>query len=73
MLTPPDGAGRVGANSILFFRVNDIEQTQNAIVARGATNHTAPRSIAKMPDHDLWIGEVQDPDGNLIGLMEEKR
>jgi predicted enzyme related to lactoylglutathione lyase len=73
MLTPPDGAGRVGANSILFFRVDDIEETQKAIVARGATNHTAPRSIAKMPDHDLWIGEVQDPDGNLIGLMEEKR
>jgi predicted enzyme related to lactoylglutathione lyase len=73
MLTPPDGAGRVGANSILFFRVEDIEETQKAIVARGATNHTAARSIAKMPDHDLWIGEVQDPDGNPIGLMEEKR
>jgi predicted enzyme related to lactoylglutathione lyase len=73
MLTPPDGAGRVGANSILFFRVEGIEETQKAIVARGATNHTAPRSIAKMPDHDLWIGEVQDPDGNPIGLMEEKR
>lgn len=27
---------------------------------------------AKMADHDLWIGFLLDPDGNLIGLMEEK-
>jgi predicted enzyme related to lactoylglutathione lyase len=73
MLTPPEGAGQVGANSILFFRVDGIEDTQKTIVARGAADHTAPRPIAKMPDHELWVGFVQDPDGNLIGLMEEKR
>lgn len=73
MLTPPEGAGRVGGNSVLYFRVDDIEGTQHAIVGRGAANYKDPRSIAKMPDHDLWIGFVTDPDGNLIGLMEEKR
>jgi methylmalonyl-CoA/ethylmalonyl-CoA epimerase len=26
-----------------------------------------------MPDHELWIAFVRDPDGNLVGLMEEKR
>jgi hypothetical protein len=26
-----------------------------------------------MPDHELWIGFVRDPDDNLVGLMEEKR
>ena len=73
MLTPPEGAGHVGANSVLYFRADDIDATQKAIVGRGAVNHTDPRPIAKMPDHELWIGFVQDPDGNLIGLMEEKR
>jgi hypothetical protein len=28
---------------------------------------------ARMPDYELWIGHVRDPDGNLVGLMEEKR
>lgn len=28
---------------------------------------------AKMPVHELWIGFLRDPDGNLVGLMEEKR
>ena len=73
MLTTPQGAGAVGANSVLYFRVTDVEATFAAIVERGATVERAPQLAAKMPDHDLWIGFVRDPDGNLVGLMEEKR
>ena len=73
MLTTPQGAGSVGSNSTLYFKVTDIEATHAAIVARGATGERAPQLTAKMPDHALWIGFVRDPDGNLVGLMEEKR
>lgn len=73
MLSTPQGAGTVGANSILYFTATDIAATHAAIVARGAKNERAPQLAAKMPDHELWIGFVRDPDGNLIGLMEEKR
>lgn len=73
MLTTPQGHGEVGKNSILYFKVTDVVATQAAIVARGATNERAPQLTAKMPDHELWIGFVRDPDGNLVGLMEEKR
>ena len=72
MLSPPEGGGQVGANSVLYFRVDDVEATQKAIVSRGAVNDTDPHLIAKMPDHELWIGFVRDPDGNLIGLMSEE-
>lgn len=73
MLTTPQGAGEAGKNSILYFKVTDIEGTHAQIVACGAVNERAPALAAKMPDHDLWIGFVRDPDGNLIGLMEERR
>ncbi len=73
MLTTPQGAGEVGKNSILYFKVTDVVATHAAIIARGAVNEHAPRLVAKMPDHELWIGDVRDPDGNLVGLMEEKR
>ncbi|MEY2882215.1 MAG: hypothetical protein RLZZ15_4595 [Verrucomicrobiota bacterium] len=73
MLTTPQGAGEVGKNSALYFKVTDIAATHAAIVARGAVNERAPQLAAKMPDHELWIGFVRDPDGNLVGLMEEKR
>ena len=73
MLTTPQGHGEVGKNSILYFKITDIAATHAAIVARGATNERAPQLAAKMPDHELWMGFVRDPDGNLVGLMEEKR
>jgi predicted enzyme related to lactoylglutathione lyase len=73
MLSTPQGAGSPGANSILYFKVTDIESAHGAMVKRGARNERAPQLTAKMPDHELWIGFVRDPDGNLVGLMEEKR
>lgn len=73
MLSKPQGAGTVGANSVLYFTVTDIVATQAALVARGAVEERAPALAAQMPDHALWIGFLRDPDGNLVGLMEEKR
>jgi len=73
MLSTPQGAGTPGQNSILYFKVTNIVATHAAIVGRGAKNERAPQLTAKMPDHELWAAFVRDPDGNLIGLMEEKR
>ena len=73
MLSTPQGAGTPGHNSILYFKVSDIAATREAIVARGAKNERDPQLAAKMPDHELWIGFVRDQDGNIVGLMEEKR
>jgi predicted enzyme related to lactoylglutathione lyase len=73
MLTTPQGAGSVGHNSILYFKVTDIAATHAAIIERGAKNERGPQLTARMPDHELWVAFVRDPDGNLVGLMEEKR
>ena len=73
MLSTPQGAGRAGHNSILYFKVADLAAAHAAILGRGAANERAPQLAAKMPDHELWTGFVRDPDGNLVGLMEEKR
>lgn len=73
MLTTPQGAGEVGVNSILYFRVHNVEQRLTEMVGKGAKKERDAQLAAKMPDHDLWIAFVRDPDDNLIGLMEEKR
>ena len=73
MLSTPQGAGTPGANSILYFTVSDIEQAYASFVSRGATGERAPQLAARMADHELWLGFLRDPDGNLVGLMEEKR
>ena len=73
MLSTPQGAGQVGANSLLYFSATDVEGTYDALLRGGATPERAPQVVAKMPDHILWLAFVRDPDGNLVGLMEEKR
>lgn len=72
MLSTPQGAGAVGANSILYFNVTDIEFVYREFVEQGAKEERAPQLAANMPDHDLWTGFLRDPDDNLVGLMEEK-
>lgn len=73
MLSTPQGAGTPGHNSILYFTVTGIAEAHAAIVARGARSEHGPQFTARMPDHELWTAFVRDPDGNLVGLMEEKR
>ncbi|TNE74333.1 glyoxalase [bacterium] len=72
MLSTPQGAGEVGKNSILYFKVSNLETFFNSCVQKGAIEERKPQLAAKMPDHDLWIGFLKDFDGNLVGLMEEK-
>ena len=73
MLSTPSESGKAGENSILYFKVSNLDAAYSAIVQRGAQSERAPQLTARMPDHELWIGFLRDPDGNLVGLMEEKR
>lgn len=73
MLSTPQGAGEVGKNSIPYFQTTNIEQFYTTALQRGATGERAPQLAAQMSEHQLWIAFLKDPDGNLIGLMEEKR
>ncbi len=73
MVSTPQGHGEPGQNSALYYKVSGITEAYAAMVARGATAEREPGLTAKMPDHDLWMGFLRDPDGNLVGLMEEVR
>lgn len=75
MLSTPEipGDSIIGRNSVLYFRVTDIHAVQAALQSRGAKFEDEPRRIAQLPDHDLWMTFLRDPDQNLIGLMSEIR
>ncbi|MCF7689835.1 MAG: VOC family protein [Cephaloticoccus sp.] len=73
MVTKPEGGIRAGANSTLYFKVKDIVAVRSAMQERGVVFEDEPHLIAKMPDHELWMTFFRDPDGSLLGLMEEKR
>jgi predicted enzyme related to lactoylglutathione lyase len=73
MLTVPQGHGEAGKNSVLYFRTGDLAAAYAAVVSRGARPERPPSLTARMPDHELWMAFVRDPDGNLVGLMSEVR
>lgn len=73
MLTTPQGAGEAGKNSIIYFRTSRLAELYPSLLAKGARPEREPQSTARLPDHELWIGFIRDPDGNLVGLMEERR
>jgi len=57
----------------LYFRVSGIEAAAAALRSRQVYFEREPHRVAKMPDHELWMAFMHDPDGNLLALMEEKR
>lgn len=73
MLTLPQGAGVPGQNSVLYFKVADLSAAYAALVARGARDERPPALAARLPDHELWLAFVRDPEENLIGVMSEVR
>lgn len=57
--------------TILYFKIADIHATHAALKGRGVSFIDEPHLIARMPDHDLWMVFLKDPDGNIFGLMCE--
>ena len=72
MLTTPEKPEPRGG-TILYYQVHDIQATHAALKSRGVEFFQEPHLIAKMPDHDLWMAFIKDPEGNTIGIMCEVR
>ena len=69
-LAEPSEPGYQGP-ATLYFRVDDVSATFDALVAKGATVREEPEITHRDPEYDLWLAFVSDLDGNNIGLMRE--
>jgi len=58
-------------SSILYFRVADIQAGYQRLVEKKVEIISAPRLIAPMADHDLWMTAFKDGEGNVHQLMSE--
>jgi methylmalonyl-CoA/ethylmalonyl-CoA epimerase len=59
--------------TILYFRVPDIKKVHDALAEQGVAFVQPPHLVARMPDHELWMAFLKDPEGNTLGLMSEVR
>jgi methylmalonyl-CoA/ethylmalonyl-CoA epimerase len=73
MLTPPERPEFDHPASILYFKVPDIQAAHARLVERNTKIEGEPHIVARMPDHDLWLAEFRDSEGNIMALMSEVR
>lgn len=71
MITLPETPALDHPNSILYFKVSDIQASWTELEKAGATTEHAPHVIAQMDAIDVWLAEFRDPEGNILALMSE--
>jgi predicted enzyme related to lactoylglutathione lyase len=72
MLAIPERPDLDHPSSILYFKVQDIDETHRVLEERGVHFETKPMLVAPMATHDLWLGEFRDSENNVLALMCEK-
>ena len=72
MLDGPAQA-QAGSGSVIYYKVDDLQSAFATLSARGVAFEAAPHLVARMPDHELWMAFLRDPDRNLLALMSEVR
>jgi len=73
MLDAPAKAEGAGPASVIYYKVADLDAAYATLLTRGVSFEAKPHLIAKLPDHELWMAFLRDPDGNLLALMTERR
>ena len=69
--TPEPGFDHPG--SVVYFAVEDIRQTHEALRSRGVAFRTGPHKIATLADREVWLADFDDTEGNTLALMSEPR
>jgi catechol 2,3-dioxygenase-like lactoylglutathione lyase family enzyme len=72
-LSTGEGSQHTGGNSFLYFKTLGIAGFLADAETKNVSIHQEPQVIARMPDHDLWLMWIKDSEGNLLGIMEERR
>jgi catechol 2,3-dioxygenase-like lactoylglutathione lyase family enzyme len=72
MLSRAESAEFDHPSSVLYFEVTDIEGAHFELSGRGVPFRDAPHVVADLGDRVLWLTFFDDPEGNVLALMEEK-
>jgi predicted enzyme related to lactoylglutathione lyase len=56
-------------SSIIYFKVDDIQQATQTMSERGVQFEGEPAMVADMGTYDLWLAAFRDSENNLLALM----
>ena len=69
MLSLPSSAEFDHPGSLIYYRVEDIQQAYAILTSRGVQFEEEPHLLADMGSYNLWLAAFRDSEGNFVGLM----
>jgi predicted enzyme related to lactoylglutathione lyase len=71
MLSPPATPEFDHPSSIIYFKVDDIQEATRTLTERGVQFVEQPVFVANMGTYDLWLASFRDSENNILALMSE--
>jgi len=71
MLTLPEREEFDHRSSIIYYKVDEINQTYDILKGHDVRFNGKPHKIADMGDYELWMAFFYDLDYNMLALMSE--
>lgn len=71
MLARLNDAATAHTNSVIYFKVDDIQEAYKTLSARGVRFEEQPELAAKTEKFNLWLACFKDPENNDLCLMSE--
>ena len=71
LLLGTQGGDPGAKGTFIYLKVADIKAAHAGMTARGAKFEEAPHMVARLPDREVWLAVLNDPDGNPLHLMSE--
>lgn len=71
MVSLPEQGTVEHGSSIIYFKVDDIEQAYRTLLEREVQFDDAPHVIANMGTYDLWMAFFRDSENNSLSIMSE--
>jgi catechol 2,3-dioxygenase-like lactoylglutathione lyase family enzyme len=71
MLSQADESESSCASPVIYYGVDDIQQSFELLTESGVTFTSAPRHVATVGAVELWMAFFRDPDDNVVGLICE--
>jgi methylmalonyl-CoA/ethylmalonyl-CoA epimerase len=71
LLSLPETEQFANASSVLYFNVDDINESFEKLKVKGVSFIDEPHLVAKMDSTETWMAFFNDTEGNTHALMSE--
>mgnify|MGYP002713055014 CR=1 FL=1 len=71
MLGIPTAAEYDHPSSVIYYRVDDIQDAFTTLSAKGVVFSQNPHSVGQIGNTDVWMAFFEDVDGNTLAIMSE--